>query len=208
MRFADLVDEVARRSQVSGADVRRSNVPDAVNRALETFSQKNQAGWDWLLHDVDVPMVADQTEYTFDSIRALIPANVDLAAEEDKYPLVRIDTAHLLNANGERTWFCPLTRAELEAGCESGWTASGQALRVHPAPDGTETLRLRVLIGERTLDADDETPLCPDLYRESIVQYARSVIYEEKGDDERAAASRKLADEAFARAVGFARAMG
>lgn len=200
------VSLVAGRSGIGPTDSLRAEVPDMVNAAIFAFTTRHQAGWDWLHRTITLPMVADTLVYTFDDIEALLDLNVALAADATPFPLVRV--RHVTLVSGEsRSPFPRVARLELDRHCDHGWNAEGREFRVWPTPDGTETLELRVLIGERPLEADDESPLLPDLYSEAIVHMGRSIAYERKQDDERSMAARKQADAEIMRAIAWSGAM-
>lgn len=199
MRLSEYVPTVAGRSGVGTVDSLYAQVPDAVNGAIREFTQRNQAGWDWLRRTIEMAAVADQTAYPFADIAAELDIN-DMV--DPPYPLVRVEHVLAIAENG-RLQLPRLNRIDVDEHCEHGWAVDGQAVRVWPAPAGTETLEFRVVIGERTLVADDDEPLLPSLYDDAIVHLARSIMYEWKQDDERAIATRKLAEVIINRAIGF-----
>lgn len=208
MNFGQLTEAAARRSGVGVSDAIFGTVGDRVNEALVEMANENGAGWDWLWHDVSVPSIAGQAVYTFDAIARLSVLNTGITAlEEVDYPLTRIHSLSVINATWitaepvERMSRVALADYDLTTGSGPlvGWTAEGQRLILVPPPvDALSTYRLRCVFGEKRLVADEDVPLLPHQHHGTLLYLARSLVYEQKQDDERATVSRGLYEKQLA----------
>lgn len=200
MNYQKAIDTAAKRSGVGTNDGMFGDVGDRVNDALKELSDRNARGWDWLWVDVAVALTSGVAVYTFDTIARLLSLNAGVSPIDPVlYPVSRVQSVDLIPTQGGAVPVERASRREMVeyestvSGYIALWTVEGQALRVAPAPlTGLYGMRLRVVVAEKALVAPTDTPLLPAQHDGAWMHLTRSLIYEQKQDDTRAAAARAL----------------
>lgn len=199
MNTGEIIAAAAARASVPTTDRLYATGRALLNVALGEVTSFSPQGWEYLRRSVDLTTVADQADYPF--VSSLMPLVADNAALSERYyPVTRVQTAVLVAASGITQPLQRVSKLEIEqlvtsseAATTTGpwyFTAEGRTLTFAPTPSSEVTVRCRVLIGERELGDDDESPLLPAEYHYALVDLLRSYFYDAKQDDERAAAAR------------------